>query len=95
MVQIPWWHNVVIIQKCATVEQALFYIKKTIENNWSRSVLLHQIESNLFARSGKAITNFGQTLPVPQSDLAREMIKDPYKFDFLTLTDIPACIAMW
>ncbi len=86
LVQIPWWHNVVIIQKCSTVEQALFYVRKTVENNWSRSVLIHQIESDLFARSGKAVTNFDKTLPSPQSDLAREMIKDPYNFDFLTLT---------
>jgi len=84
--QIPWWHNIVIIQKCSTVEQALFYVQKTVENNWSRSVLTHQIESDLFARSGNAITNFDQTLPAPQSDLAREIIKDPYNFDFLTLT---------
>jgi len=87
LVQIPWWHNVVIIQKCNSVEQALFYVRKTIENNWSRSVLIHQIEIDLLARSGKAITNFDKTLPAPQSDLAREIIKDPYNFDFLTLTE--------
>jgi len=87
LVQIPWGHNVVIMQKCDTVEQALFYVRKTIENNWSRSVLTHQIESGLFGRQGKAITNFADTLPAPQSDLAREIIKDPYTFDFLTLTE--------
>ncbi|NLK40571.1 MAG: DUF1016 domain-containing protein [Planctomycetes bacterium] len=87
LVQIPWGHNIAIIQKYDTVEQALFYARKTIENNWSRSVLIHQIESDFFARSGKAITNFQATLPAPQSDLAREMIKDPYNFDFLTLTE--------
>ncbi len=87
LIQIPWGHNIAIIEKCDTVEQALFYVQKTIENNWSRSVLIHQIESDLFSRSGKAITNFENTLPVPQSDLAREIIKDPYNFDFLTLTE--------
>lgn len=87
LTKIPWWHNVVIIQKCDSVEQSLFYVQKTIENSWSRSVLTHQIESDLYNRSGKAITNFETTLPAPQSDLAREMIKDPYKFDFLTLTE--------
>ncbi|MDZ7699800.1 MAG: PDDEXK nuclease domain-containing protein [Deltaproteobacteria bacterium] len=87
IVRIPWGHNIAIIQKCSTVEQALFYVRKTLENNWSRSVLIHQIESDLFARSGKAITNFDKTLPAPQSDLAREIIKDPYNFDFLTLTE--------
>jgi len=85
--QIPWGHNIAIMQKCDTIEQALFYVRKTIENNWSRSVLTHQIESDLFARQGKAITNFKKTLPTPQSDLAREIIKDPYNFDFLTLTE--------
>jgi len=87
LLQIPWGHNLTIISKCKTVEQALFYVRKTIENNWSRSVLTHQIESNLVARQGKAITNFKQTLPAPQSDLAREIIKDPYNFDFLTLAE--------
>jgi predicted nuclease of restriction endonuclease-like (RecB) superfamily len=60
--QIPWGHNLNIISKCKTVEKALFYVQKTIENNWSRSVLIHQIESDLFARKGKAITNFENTL---------------------------------
>jgi len=87
LVQIPWGHNIAIIQKCDTIEQALFYVQETIENNWSRSVLTHQIESRLFSRQGKAVTNFKNTLPVPQSDLAREIIKDPYNFDFLTLTE--------
>lgn len=86
LVQIPWGHNRVIISKCSTVTEALFYVQKTIENNWSRAVLTHQIESELWQRNGKAITNFSQTLPAPQSDLARELIKDPYNFDFLTLT---------
>jgi len=85
--QIPWGHNLTIISKCDSIEQALFYVQKTIENNWSRSVLTHQIESDLFGRQGKAITNFKQTLPDPQSNLAREIIKDPYNFDFLTLTE--------
>jgi predicted nuclease of restriction endonuclease-like (RecB) superfamily len=84
---IPWWHNIVIIQKCGIVEQALFYVCKTIENNWSRSVLSHQIESDLFSRRGKAVTNFEKTLPATQSDLAKEIIKNPYNFDFLAMTD--------
>ncbi len=87
LIQIPWGHNLTIVSKCNTVEQALFYVQKTIENNWSRSVLIHQIENDLFGRQGKAITNFENTLPMPQSDLAREIIKDPYNFDFLTLTE--------
>ena len=87
LVQIPWWHNIVIVQKCENIEQAMFYVHKTIENNWSRSVLTYQIESGLFARQGRAITNFENTIPAPQSDLAREITKDPYNQDFLTLTD--------
>jgi len=85
--QIPWWHNVVIISKCQNPEQALFYVKKTIENGWSRNVLIHQIESNLYERTGKALTNFDSTLPKPQSDLAKEVIKDPYCFDFLSIKE--------
>jgi predicted nuclease of restriction endonuclease-like (RecB) superfamily len=85
--RIPWGHNLKIISKCETVEQALYYVNKTIENNWSRSVLTHQIESGLFSRRGKAVTNFEKTLPDPQSELAKELIKNPYNFDFLTLTD--------
>jgi predicted nuclease of restriction endonuclease-like (RecB) superfamily len=87
LIQIPWGHNIVIISKCKNPDEAFFYIQKTIQNNWSRSVLTHHIESNLFKREGKAITNFKATLPAPQSDLARETLKDPYNFDFLTLTE--------
>ena len=85
--QIPWGHNVLIITKVNDLIEAQFYINKTIENNWSRSVLKHQIESKLYQRQGKAITNFRYTLPEPQSDLANETLKDPYKFDFLTLKE--------
>jgi predicted nuclease of restriction endonuclease-like (RecB) superfamily len=83
--QIPWGHNVVILQKIKNSQEALFFIRETIANNWSRSVLQMQIESNLFARQGKAITNFKVTLPKPQSDLANQLLKDPYNFNFLTL----------
>ncbi len=84
--QIPWGHNIVIIQKCKDdIEKALFYVQKTIENGWSRNVLVHQIESGLFNRSGKAISNFDKTLPDIQSDLAKETLKDPYNFDFLSI----------
>ncbi|PID93329.1 MAG: hypothetical protein CSA95_08070 [Bacteroidetes bacterium] len=85
--QIPWGHNVLIITKSASIEEAVFYINKTVENNWSRSVLAHQIDLDFYNRSGKAITNFKDTLPTPQSELAIETLKDPYKFDFLTLKE--------
>ncbi|SDG38649.1 Predicted nuclease of restriction endonuclease-like (RecB) superfamily, DUF1016 family [Methanolobus vulcani] len=85
--QIPWWHNVVIITKTKDIDEAIFYVQKTIQNNWSRSVLTHHIEGDLFKREGKAINNFKVTLPEPQSDLAIETLKNPYNFDFLALTE--------
>ncbi len=86
LTQIPWGHNIAIIQKCKNTEEALFYVKNTLENGISRSVLLHQIETNLYERSSKAITNFENTLPKAYSDLAKQITKDPYNFDFLTIT---------
>ena len=85
--EIPWGHNIVIVTQSSSAEEALFYCMKTIENNWSRSVLTHQIDLDLFHRKGKAITNFETTLPEIQSELALETLKDPYKFDFLTLQE--------
>ncbi|MBS9783403.1 MAG: DUF1016 family protein [Pasteurella sp.] len=84
---IPWGHNQRIMYKCQTVSEALFYVQKTIDNGWSRAVLEHQIESNLYVRNGKAITNFDNRLPEVQSDLAKQTLKDPYNFDFLTLSE--------
>ena len=84
--QIPWGHNILIIQKLNGPAEALFYVQKTIENNWSRAVLTHQIESGLHLREGKAINNFATTLPQPESDLAQQLLRDPYNFDFLMLT---------
>ena len=83
--QIPWGHHLVILSKAETHKEALFYVQKTIENNWSRAVLTHQIESQLYRREGKAITNFKKRLPKPQSDLAQQIIKDPYSFDFIAM----------
>ncbi len=85
--QIPWGHNQLIVNKIVDCEEALFYVRKTIENNWSRSVLTHHIESGLYQRDGKAVTNFEATLPAPHSDLARQTLKDPYNFDFLMLRE--------
>ena len=86
LMQIPWWHNVVIVSKCQSTEEATYYVNNTLCHGWSRSVLTHQIESKRWQREGKAITNFSQTLPAPQSDLVTQVLKDPYAFDFLTLT---------
>lgn len=82
---IPWGHHILILQKIKNISESTFYIQKTIENNWSRAILQVQIETNLYARQGKAINNFESVLPKPQSDLAKEMLKDPYNFSFLTL----------
>jgi len=84
---IPWKHNVMIIEKLKDPEQVLFYLNKTIENNWSRAVLEYQIDSNLYSRQGKAITNFTHTLPMVQSDLARDLLKDPYNLEFIELSE--------
>lgn len=73
--------------KCKNIEEALFYIDKTIENGWSRNVLEHQIDSGLYERIGKSITNFDSKLPKLQSDLAKQIIKDPYNFDFLIIKE--------
>jgi hypothetical protein len=83
--QIPWGHNREIITKTADINEALFYVQETLRNNWSRSVLLAQIETRLYQRKGKSVNNFEVTLPKPQADLARETLKNPYNFDFLTL----------
>ena len=83
---IPWGHNLAILSKCKQHDEATFYVQATLQKGWSRSVLTHQIESGLWQRKGRAITNFAQTLPAPHSDLARQVLKDPYVFDFLSLT---------
>jgi predicted nuclease of restriction endonuclease-like (RecB) superfamily len=85
--QIPWGHNILLLQKLETLQDRLWYAHKTIEHGWSRSVLMHWLDSSLHKREGKAITNFQITLPSPQSDLAHQALKDPYCFDFLTLRD--------
>jgi len=83
---IPWGHNLAILSKCQSHAQALYYVQQTQAHGWSRVVLTHQIESGLWQREGQALTNFSQTLPPPQSELARQVLKDPYVFDFLSLT---------
>ena len=85
--QIPWTHHTIILDKLKTNAERLFYMQKTLENGWSKSVLKLQIESDLYARQGNAITNFEHTLPTLQSDLARETLKNPYVFDFLNMTE--------
>jgi predicted nuclease of restriction endonuclease-like (RecB) superfamily len=85
--QIPWGHNVRLIDQVKDRQTREWYIQKTIENGWSRSVLEMQIETAAHRRTGAAQTNFDRALPSPQSDLARDILKDPYTFDFLGITD--------
>lgn len=87
--QIPWSHNTVILDKVKTAEQREWYIRKTAENGWSHSVLIHQIESGLYQRQAVAekISNFEKRLPAPQSELAAQTMKDPYIFDFISFKE--------
>jgi predicted nuclease of restriction endonuclease-like (RecB) superfamily len=85
--QIPWGHNLRILDLVKKPDERQWYISRTIEHGWSRNVLVHQIESGLYLRQGKAQTNFQATLPAPQSELAQQVLKDPYNFDFLTLAE--------
>ncbi|MBI5282429.1 MAG: DUF1016 domain-containing protein [Candidatus Solibacter usitatus] len=84
--QIPWGHNVRILDRLKSPEERLWYAQQTVANGWSRNVLVLQIESGLYRRQGRAATNFHRALPNPQSDLAQQILKDPYNFDFLTLS---------
>jgi len=85
--QIPWWHHVQIFTKCKSVKEAIFYIRKTVENGWSRAVLMNFLETDLYQRQGETLNNFDRLLPEPQSDLAKEMMRNTYNFDFLMLTE--------
>ncbi len=85
--QLPWYHNVVIFTRLKTPELREWYLRACLEHGWSRAILEAQIETRLHERQGKAITNFARTLPAPASELAQQMLKDPYNFDFLTLHD--------
>ena len=84
---LPWGSNILLIEKVKDPVARLWYARKTLEHGWSRAVLTVQIETKLHERSGKAVTNFDRTLPPAQSDMAREVLKDPYTFDFLSLSE--------
>jgi predicted nuclease of restriction endonuclease-like (RecB) superfamily len=82
---LPWGHNLQLLSKLKDPNKRLWYAHMVIKHGWSRSVLVHQIESDLYGRQGKAITNFPDTLPAPQSELANQLLKDPYHLDFLAV----------
>lgn len=84
---VPWKHHVQIVSKCSSLDEALFYINQTIANNWSRDELEGEIKSSLYVRQGVAMTNFSDTLALPQQKLAQELIKSPYQFGFLKLNE--------
>lgn len=85
--QIPWRHHCVILDKVKDSNQRFWYIQKTVENGWSRNVLIHQIDSDLYSRMGGALTNFQETLPPAQSDLAQSLLKSEYNLEFLGLRE--------
>ena len=87
LAQITWYHNIALVEKLNAPEERLWYARQTVQNGWSRNVMVHQIESGLYRRQGKALTNFTRTLPAPQSELAQQVVKDPYNFEFLTLAE--------
>lgn len=86
LLDIPWRHNVILIERLDTWQEVLWYAQQTVDHGWSRSALEDQIKSAPYKKIGRAITNFEKRLPNPQSQLAKEVLKDPYSFDFLTLT---------
>ena len=85
LAQLSWYHHTTLLDKISDRENRVFYIKKALEHSWSRNMMVHQMESSLHERQGKAITNFKEKLPQSQSDLAHSILKDPYLFDFLSL----------
>jgi predicted nuclease of restriction endonuclease-like (RecB) superfamily len=85
--QLPWFHNCVLLDKVAGADERRWYARAALQHGWSRAVLVHQIEGRLHQRQGKALSNFDRSLPAPQSDLAQEITKDPYNFDFLMLDE--------
>lgn len=84
---VPWGHHIAIIKKTNDVEEALFYVEKTVENNWTRAILLNQLDSNLHKRNNETISNYSERLPESQKKLGKALLKDPYIFDFLTLSE--------
>lgn len=87
LAKIPWWHNILLLEKLDNLEERIWYAQQTILNGWSGRALDDVIKSKLYSRQGKAITNFHERLPTPHSKLAHDLLKSPYNFGFLSLTD--------
>ncbi|MCD8739376.1 PDDEXK nuclease domain-containing protein [Mucilaginibacter roseus] len=88
LAKLPWYHHITLLDKVKNAGERLFYIHEAIKNGWSRNMMVHQIESALYTRQGLATTNFDETLAASQSELAQEIFKDPYKFDFIGMADV-------
>lgn len=87
LAKIPWWHNILLLEKLDNLEERIWYAQQTVMNGWSGRALDDVIKSKLYSRQGKAITNFHERLPTPHSKLAHDILKSPYNFGFLSLTD--------
>lgn len=87
LAQLTWYHHITLLDKVKNKETRYFYIRKTLENGWTRDVMVLQIDNKLHERQRQAITNFDETLPKVQSDLAKQTLKNPYVFDFLSLSE--------
>ncbi len=88
LAQLPWYHHITLIEKLDSSDLRLWYAQAAVDQGWSRNVLVHHIDSQLHERAGRAITNFSDTMPPPDSDLAQQATRDPYLFDFVGIADI-------
>ena len=87
LAQIPWYHHIALMEKCRDAGERLWYARQTLANGWSHNILCLQIDRHLFKRQGKSVSNFALTLPPPDSDMAAQVFKDPYLFDFIGTAD--------
>ncbi len=85
--RVPWGQHIDIISRCETLDEALFYVQQVVDGGWSRPKLNANIDKHLYQSQGAAVTNFEHTLPAPQSQLAKEILKDPYHFGFLSMSE--------
>jgi len=87
VMQLPWGHNILLLEKVKDRSTRTWYMQQTVKNGWSRDKLESMIRTDVYSRQGKAVTNFEKRLPPPQSELARQLLKDPFIFDFMTLEE--------
>jgi predicted nuclease of restriction endonuclease-like (RecB) superfamily len=85
--QLPWGHHMVLLDRTKDAPTRLWYLQAAVEHGWSRNILVHMIKGAMYEREGQSLTNFSRTLPPEGSDMAEQILRDPYNFDFLTLRD--------